>query len=94
MPDFEPPPAWRKELAAERHLQPLVAGSVLVRGTAAALHAKLQQSIIARTSRRFSSAVSRAKGKACADESPPAIEQILYSIVSADGGRVPCGRRS
>lgn len=34
-----PPPDWERLLAAERHLQALVPGAVLVGGTAAALHA-------------------------------------------------------
>ena len=33
-------PDWEKLLAAERHLQALVPGAVLVGGTAAALHAE------------------------------------------------------
>jgi hypothetical protein len=35
----EEPPDWERLLAAERHLQALVPGSVLVGGTAASLHA-------------------------------------------------------
>jgi hypothetical protein len=38
-------PDWEKLLAAERHLQRIVPGSVLVGGTAAALHARHRQSI-------------------------------------------------
>lgn len=34
-------PAWERLLAAERHLQQLVPGTVLVGGTAAALHAQV-----------------------------------------------------
>ncbi len=37
--DFENLPAWERLLAAERHVQHLVPGAVLVGGTAAALHA-------------------------------------------------------
>ncbi|MBN1606447.1 MAG: hypothetical protein JW940_07420 [Polyangiaceae bacterium] len=42
---FEQLPDWEKLLAAERHLQQLVAGTVLVGGTAAALHAGHRQSL-------------------------------------------------
>jgi hypothetical protein len=45
MSEFERLPDWEKLLAAERHLQRIVPGSVLVGGTAAALHAKHRQSI-------------------------------------------------
>lgn len=38
-------PEWERLLAAERHLQALVPGSVLVGGTAAALHAKHRTSL-------------------------------------------------
>lgn len=38
-------PDWEKLLAAERHLQQIVPGSVLVGGTAAALHARHRESI-------------------------------------------------
>jgi hypothetical protein len=38
-------PDWEKLLAAERHVQALVSGSVLVGGTAAALHAAHRQSL-------------------------------------------------
>lgn len=39
MSDFDHLPDWEKLLAAERHLQQVVAGSVLVGGTPVALHA-------------------------------------------------------
>ena len=39
MPPIEELPEWERLLAAERHLQYLVPGTVLVGGTAAALHA-------------------------------------------------------
>jgi hypothetical protein len=42
---FEDLPAWEKLLAAERHLQRLVPGTVLVGGTAAAPHAGHRQSL-------------------------------------------------
>ncbi len=45
MPSFDELPDWERLLAAERHLQHLVPGSVLVGGTAAALHAKHRRSI-------------------------------------------------
>ena len=45
VPPFEDLPAWEKLLAAERHLQQLVPGTVLVGGTAAALHAGHRQSL-------------------------------------------------
>lgn len=38
-------PDWERLLAAERHLQALVPGSILVGGTAAAIHAAHRQSI-------------------------------------------------
>ncbi len=38
-------PDWERLLAAERHLQALVPGSVLVGGTAAAIHASHRQSL-------------------------------------------------
>ena len=38
-------PDWERLLAAERHLQAIVAGTVLVGGTAAALHAGHRQSL-------------------------------------------------
>ena len=38
-------PDWERLLAAERHLQSLVPGSVLVGGTAAAIHASHRQSL-------------------------------------------------
>ena len=38
-------PDWERLLAAERHLQSLVPGAVLVGGTAAALHARHRQSL-------------------------------------------------
>jgi hypothetical protein len=41
----EPLPDWERLLAAERHLQALVPGTVLVGGTAAALHAGHRQSL-------------------------------------------------
>jgi hypothetical protein len=44
MPPFEELPDWEKLLAAERHLQALVPGTVLVGGTAAALHASHRRS--------------------------------------------------
>lgn len=40
MVEDDPLPEWEKLLAAERHLQALVPGAVLVGGTAAALHAR------------------------------------------------------
>jgi hypothetical protein len=43
--DIEPLPDWERLLAAERHLQHLVPGAVLVGGTAAALHAGHRHSI-------------------------------------------------
>jgi hypothetical protein len=39
MPDLDDLPEWERVLCAERHLQQLVPGTVLVGGTAAALHA-------------------------------------------------------
>jgi hypothetical protein len=39
------PPDWERLLAAERHLQALVPGTVLVGGTAAALHAAHRKSL-------------------------------------------------
>lgn len=42
---FEDLPDWERLLAAERHLQALVPGTVLVGGTAAALHAGHRQSL-------------------------------------------------
>lgn len=44
MPGFDDLPDWEQLLAAERHLQHLVPGSVLVGGTAAALHAHHRRS--------------------------------------------------
>lgn len=44
MSDFDDLPDWERLLAAERHLQSLVAGAVLVGGTAAALHAQHRRS--------------------------------------------------
>jgi len=44
MPSFDDLPDWERLLAAERHLQYLVPGSVLVGGTAAALHARHRRS--------------------------------------------------
>jgi hypothetical protein len=44
VPPFRELPAWEKLLAAERHVQRLVPGTVLVGGTAAALHASHRQS--------------------------------------------------
>lgn len=41
----EPQPEWEQLLAAERHLQALLPGTVLVGGTAAALHAGHRQSL-------------------------------------------------
>ena len=38
-------PEWEKLLAAERHLQTLLPGAVLVGGTAASLHAGHRQSL-------------------------------------------------
>ena len=40
MESKEPLPDWERLLAAERHLQHLLPGAVLVGGTAAAIHAK------------------------------------------------------
>ncbi|MEW6754918.1 MAG: hypothetical protein AB1505_28635 [Candidatus Latescibacterota bacterium] len=40
------PPEWERLLAAERHLQHLVPGAVLVGGTAAALHAGHRRSLV------------------------------------------------
>jgi hypothetical protein len=45
MSDASDLPEWERLLAAERHLQALVPGSVLVGGTAAALHAGHRQSL-------------------------------------------------
>lgn len=45
MSGFDDLPDWEKLLAAERHVQQLVSGSVLVGGTAAALHAGHRQSV-------------------------------------------------
>ncbi len=45
MSDSDGLPDWENLLAAERHLQRIVPGSVLVGGTAAALHARHRQSI-------------------------------------------------
>lgn len=45
MSDFDHLPDWEKLLAAERHVQQIVPGSVMVGGTAAALHARHRQSI-------------------------------------------------
>lgn len=42
---FEDLPEWERLLAAERHLQSLVPGAVLVGGTAAALHAGHRKSL-------------------------------------------------
>ncbi|MFH1436897.1 MAG: hypothetical protein ABIJ56_14410, partial [Pseudomonadota bacterium] len=42
---MENPPDWERLLAAERHIQHLVSGSVLVGGTAAALHARHRRSL-------------------------------------------------
>jgi hypothetical protein len=42
---FDDMPDWEKLLAAERHVQKLVHGSVLVGGTAAALHAEHRRSL-------------------------------------------------
>jgi hypothetical protein len=44
MVEFEDLPDWERLLAAERHLQLMVPGSVLVGGTAAALHAGHRES--------------------------------------------------
>ncbi len=44
MPTFDELPEWERLLAAERHLQDLVPGSVLVGGTAAALHLQHRRS--------------------------------------------------
>ena len=43
--DMENLPDWERLLAAERHIQHLVSGSVLVGGTAVALHAHHRQSL-------------------------------------------------
>jgi len=45
MPPIEELPEWERLLAAERHLQYLVPGTVLVGGTAAALHARHRVSV-------------------------------------------------
>jgi hypothetical protein len=45
MPSIEELPDWERLLAAERHLQYLVPGTVLVGGTAAALHARHRLSV-------------------------------------------------
>jgi hypothetical protein len=45
MGSFDGLPDWEKLLAAERHVQHLVPGAVLVGGTAAALHAGHRQSV-------------------------------------------------
>jgi hypothetical protein len=45
MKDREDLPDWERLLAAERHLQALVPGAVLVGGTAAALHARHRRSM-------------------------------------------------
>ncbi len=45
MPPIEELPDWERLLAAERHLQYLVPGTVLVGGTAAALHARHRVSV-------------------------------------------------
>jgi hypothetical protein len=42
---LQDPPDWERLLAAERHLQSLVPGAVLVGGTAAALHAGHRKSL-------------------------------------------------
>lgn len=45
MSDLQDLPEWERLLAAERHLQVLVPGSILVGGTAAALHASHRRSV-------------------------------------------------
>jgi hypothetical protein len=45
MPPIEELPDWERLLAAERHLQYLIPGTVLVGGTAAALHARHRLSL-------------------------------------------------
>jgi hypothetical protein len=45
VPDDDELPDWERLLAAERHVQALVSGSILVGGTAAALHAGHRKSL-------------------------------------------------
>ncbi|MFZ5469565.1 MAG: hypothetical protein ACOZIN_09020 [Myxococcota bacterium] len=45
MAELEQLPDWERLLAAERHVQALVPGSILVGGTAAALHARHRLSV-------------------------------------------------
>jgi len=61
---------WEKLLAAERHVQNLVPGSVLVGGTAAALHAKHRRSL---------------DGDHVLDDLRPRFDQVLNDLESAAG---------
>jgi hypothetical protein len=69
-------PEWEKLLAAERHLQALVPGAVLVGGTAAALHAGHRRSL---------------DGDHVLDDLRPRFDEVLATLEAAAGwqtGRV------
>jgi hypothetical protein len=63
-------PDWERLLAAERHLQALVPGTVLVGGTAAALHAAHRKSL---------------DGDHVLEDLRPQFDQILATLESAAG---------
>ena len=66
----EKPPDWERLLAAERHLQSLVPGAVLVGGTAAALHAGHRKSL---------------DGDHVLEDLRPRFEEILGALEAAAG---------
>lgn len=63
-------PEWERLLAAERHLQALVPGAVLVGGTAAALHAGHRQSL---------------DGDHVLEDLRPRFEEVLVTMEAAAG---------
>lgn len=88
----QPVPDWEKLLAAERHLQALVPGTVLVGGTAAALHAGHRRShdgdhVLADLRDRFDEVLSALDGI------PTGIRQLRRTapleVEEVEGLRVP-----
>jgi hypothetical protein len=63
-------PEWERLLSAERHLQALVPGAVLVRGTAAALHAGHRRSL---------------DGDHVLEDLKPRFEEVLATLEAAAG---------
>jgi hypothetical protein len=68
--DAEALPDWERLLAAERHLQALVPGTVLVGGTAAALHAAHRKSL---------------DGDHVLEDLRPRFDQVLTALEAAAG---------